>query len=165
MLKPHVKPRLSKELQEIHDRIKPVFSYFSNALEFAEVVSDSWGEEGFRAIWNELLMMEPVLLAMAKTTGIKNTLVDEDLKEGDLDYIVKSDNYNLHLVLNIIGVMMEQGVVRSNISSMRKLFFKEQSKDKYFNPKHFKQFGTSDSAFASEAMYNSLVEIINQNKI
>lgn len=165
VLKPHVKPRLPKELQEIHDRIKPVFSYFSNALEFAEVVSNDWGLEGFRAIWNELLMMEPVLLAMAKTTGIKNTLKDDDLKEGDLDYIVKSDSYNLHLMLNIIGVMIEQGIVTSNISATRKLFFKEQSKDIYFNPKYFKQFGTSKSAFASEKEYNKLVEIINQNKI
>lgn len=165
VLKPHVKPRLTAKLQEIHDRVQPVFSYFRNALEFAEVVSDSWGEKGFEAIWDQLLMMEPVLLAMAKTTGIKNTLQDDDLKEGDPDYIVKSDNYNLHLVLNIIGVMIEQGVVRQNISATRKLFFNEQGKDIYFNPRYFKKFGTSESAFASEAMYNSLVEVINQNKI
>lgn len=165
VLKPHVKPRLTAKLQEIHDRVQPVFSYFRNALEFAEVVSDSWGEKGFEAIWDQLLMMEPVLLAMAKTTGIKNTLQDDDLKEGDPDYIVKSDNYNLHLVLNIIGVMIEQGVMRQNISATRKLFFNEQGKDIYFNPRYFKKFGTSESAFASEAMYNSLVEVINQNKI
>jgi hypothetical protein len=164
VLKPHIKPRLTKELQTIHDRMRPVFDYFCAALESAELVSDDWGEKGFNAIWADLLMMEPILRTMAKPTGIKNTLQDDAVKEEDIDYIVKTDTYNLHLVLNIIGVMMEQGVVTSNISATRKLFFPEQSKDKYLNPNYFKNFGTSDSAFASEEMYNSMVEIINKRK-
>ena len=164
VLKPHIKPRLNKELQAIHDQMVPVFLYFRTALECEGVVSDEWGEEGFAAIWEDLLMMEPILRALVNTTGIKNTLKDDDIKEGDKDYIVKTDQYNLHLVLNIIGVMMEQGVVTSNISATRKLFFAEQAKDKYLNPRYFKQFGTSDSAFASEEMYNVLVEIIHKRK-
>lgn len=163
VLKPHVKPRLTKEMQEIHDKMKPVFHYFMYALESAEVVSDDWGIDGFRAIWDDLLMNETVLKAMTKTTKIENTLVDEDLKEGDEYYIVKTNGYNLHLVLNIVGVMMEQEVVTSNISTTRQLFFAEQGKDKYFNKKFFKQFGTSDSAFSKE-MYNVLVGIINKQK-
>ena len=165
VLKPHVKPRLSKELQAIHNRMLPVFDYFCAALESAELVSDDWGEKGLNAIWADLLMMEPILRSMVKPTGIKNTLQDDAVKEDDRDYIVKTDSYNLHLVLNIIGVMMEQGVVMSNISTMRKLFFAEQSKDKYFNPTKFKAFGTSDSAFACEQIYSSIVEIINKHKI
>ena len=165
VLEPHIKPRLTKELQAIHDRMQPVFDYFCAALEGAELVSDDWGEKGFNAIWADLLMMEPILRALEKTTGINNTLQDDELKEEDSDYIVKTDTYNLHLVLNIIGVMMEQGVVRSNASSVRKLFFAEQSKDKYFQPTKFKAFGTSDSAFASDVMYNSIVEIFNKHKI
>ena len=165
VLKPHVKPRLPKKLKEIHDQMLPMFDYFRTALEFKEVVSDEWGEEGFRSIWDELLMMEPILLAMVKHTGIKNTLHDDDLKEKDRDYIVKSNDYNLHLVLNNIGVMMEQGVVTSNISHTREIFFVEQSKDKYFNPKYFHKFGTSDSAFANEEMYNDILKIITKNKI
>ena len=164
VLKPHIKPRLTKELQEIHDRMQPVFHYFSASLEAAEVVSEAWSEAGLRAIWDDLLMMEPFLRAMEETTNIKNTLQDDEVKEEDSDYIVKTNDYNLHLVLNIIGVMMEQGVVTSNISTTRQLFFAEQSKDKYFNPKYFRQFGKSDSAFASEGMYNMLVEIINKQK-
>lgn len=165
VLKPHVKPRLTKELQEIHDRMKPVFNYFSASLMAAEVVSEDWGESNFGAIWDEMLMMKPILRTMIKTTGIKNTLVDEDIKEGDKDYIVKTKDYNLHLVLNILGVMIEQGVVISNITNTRILFFKEQSKDKYFNPNYFKKYGNSNSAFANEEMYNVLVEIINNHKI
>ena len=165
VLKPHVKPRLTKELQTIHDKMKPVFDYFCAALEGAVVVSDGWGEKGLISIWDDLLMMEPILLALEKTTGIKNTLHDDELKEEDSDYIVKNNTYNLHLVLNIIGVMMEQGVVTSNISATRKLFFPEQSKDKYFNPNYFKAFGTGDSAFAGVEMYDSIVEIINNHRI
>ena len=86
------------------------------------------------------------------------------MKEEDSDYIVKTNDYNLHLVLNIVGVMIEQGVVTSNKSTTRQMFFAEQSKDKYFTPRYFKQFGTSDSAFASEKMYNVLVEIICKRK-
>lgn len=164
VLKPHIKPRLTKELQTIHDRMRPVFDYFCAALENESMISDDWGKAGFRAIWEDLLMMEPILRAMEKTTAITNTLQDDDIKEGDPYYIVKSKGYNLHLVLNIVGVMMEQGVVISNISTTRKLFFAEQSKDKYLNPTKFKAFGTSDSAFASEKMYNGLVEMINKRK-
>ena len=163
VLKPHLKPRLTKELQKIHDRMGPVFHYYRTALECEGVVSENWGDESFAAIWNELLMMEPILRTLVKATGIKNTLKDDDVKEGDDYYIVKTDGYNLHLVLNIIGVMMEQEVVTSNITDTRKLFFEEQSKDKYFNPKYFKLFGKSDSAF-SEGMYNVLVETINKHK-
>ena len=165
VLKPHVKPRLTKELQAIHDRMIWVFEYFSGTLVMAKVVSNDWNAEGYGAIWDELLMMEPILRAMAKPTGLKNTLQDDSLQEGNKDYIVKTEEYNLHLVLNIIGVMMEQGVVTSNISATRKLFFPEQSKDKYLNPNYFKKFGKSDSAFASEVMYKSIVEIINKHKI
>ena len=164
VLKPHIKPRLTKELQEIHDRMAWVFNYFCSALEMEKVVSEEWGDENFGAIWDDLLMNESILRTMPKTTGIKNTLQDDGIKEGGLDHIVKSNDYNLHLVLNIVGVMMEQGVVTSNISTTRQLFFNEQSKDKYFNPKYFKQFGTSQSAFESEKMYNVLVEIINKHK-
>ena len=165
VLKPHVKPRLTKELQSIHDRMKRVFNYFCSVLEDESTISDYWGKAGFRAIWDDLLMMEPILRALEKTTSITNTLLDDDIKEEDPYYIVKSKEYNLHLVLNIIGVMMEQGVVKSNASTMRKLFFNEQSKDKYFQPTKFKAFETSDSAFASEVMYKSIVEIINKHKI
>ena len=165
VLKPHIKPRLTKELQAIHDRMKLVFDYFRDALENEEIIRDGWGIDGFRAIWDDLLMMEPILRALEKTTAITNTLQDDDIKEEDPFYIVKCKDYNLHLVLNIIGVMMEQGVVRSNASTMRKLFFAEQSKDKYFQPTKFKAFGKSDSSFASEVMYKSIVEIINKHKI
>ena len=165
VLKPHVKPRLTGELQEIHDRMEPVFHYFSASLEAAEKVSEDWGEAGFKAIWDDLLMNEAILRTMVKPTGIKNTLQDDEVKEEDSDYIVKTDGYNLHLVLNIVGVMMEQGVVTSNITNTRQLFFAEQGKDKYFNPKYFKQFGKSDSAFASKEMYGVMVETINKHKI
>lgn len=164
VLKPHLKPRLTRELQKIHDRMEPVFHYFRTALECEGVVSEDWGEEGFAGIWEDLLMMEPILRSLVKPTGIKNTLKDDDVKEGDVYYIIKTDGYNLHLVLNIIGVMMEQEVVTSNISDTRKLFFAEQGKDKYFNPRYFKEFGKGNSAFASENMYNVLVEIINKRK-
>ena len=165
VLKPHIKPKLTKELQQIHNRMLPVFGYFRDALEGEELISDDWGVDGFDAVWDDLLMMEPILRILVKTTKITNTLQDDDIKEEDPYYIVKTDEYNLHLVLNIIGVMMEQGVVKSNASSMRKLFFAQQSKDKYFNPTYFHKFGTSDSAFASEEMYKSIVGIINKHKI
>ena len=164
VLKPHVKPMLTKELQAIHDKMEPVFTYFRSALEYEGVVSEDWGEEGFALIWDDLLMNEQFLRTMTKTTGIKNTLADEDLKEGDECYIVRTNDYNLHLVLNIVGTMIEQGVVTSNITTTREMFFAEQSKDKYFNPNYFKQFDTSQSAFAGEKMYNVLVEIINKRK-
>ena len=66
------------------------------------------------------------------------------------------------LVLNTIGVMMERKVVTTNISTTRKMFF-EDTKDKYFNPRFFKQFGTADSAFPSEKMYQLVLKVIDEH--
>lgn len=163
VLKPHVKPRLTKELQQIHDRMQPVFRYYSMALVCEGAVHPDVSEKEFYAVWDDLLMNESILLQMKNTTSnIVNSLHDDDIKEGSTDYFVKSDQFNLKLVLNIIGVMMERKVITTNISATRKMFF-EDAKDKYFNPRFFKQFGTAESAFPSETMYTLVLAIIDSH--
>lgn len=163
VLRPHVRPRLTSEMRAIHDRLKPVFTYFAAVLVYEKAVSANVADEDFYGIWDNLLMNESILKELDKPNqNMKNTLTDNDIKEGDHEYIVKSDSYNLKLVLNIIGVMMELKVVTSNISTTRKMFF-DDAKDKYFNPRCYKMFGTADSAFPSEEMYSLIVKIINEH--
>ena len=163
VLRPHVRPRLTSEMQAIHDRLKPVFTYFADVLVYEKTVSANVAEEVFYGIWDNLLMNESILKELDKPNqNIRNTLTDEDIKEGDHEYIVKDNSYNLKLVLNIIGVMIEQKVVTSNISTTRKMFF-DDMKDKYFNPRFYKMFGTADSAFPTDGMYSLIVKIINEH--
>lgn len=163
MLRPHVRPRLTSEMQAIHDRLKPVFTYFADVLVYEKTVSANVAEEVFYGIWDNLLMNESILKELDKPNqNLRNTLTDDDIKEGDHEYIVKDNSYNLKLVLNIIGVMIELKVVTSNISTTRKMFF-DDMKDKYFNPRFYKMFGTSDSAFPTDGMYSLIVKIINEH--
>lgn len=167
VLKPHVKPRLTRELQQIHDKMSPVFHYYSTALACEGVVHTDVSEAQFYGIWDDLLMNESILRKLEDTSSnIVNSLKDDDVKDDDEYAIVLTDQFNLKLVLNIIGVMMEEHngkkLITSNISTTRKLFF-EDAKDKYFNPRFFKQFGTADSAFPSETMYNMVLKIIDDH--
>ena len=163
VLRPHVRPRLTSEMQAIHDRLEPVFNYFSTALVCEKAVSANVADKVFYGIWDNLLMNESILKELDKpNNNLQNTLKDDEIKEGDRYYIVKSDSYNLKLVLNIIGVMMEKKVVTTNISATRKKFF-DDTKDKYFNPRFFMKFGTADSAFPSEEMYSLIVQIVEEH--
>lgn len=163
VLKPHVKPRLTQDLQQIHDHMMPVIHYYSSALACEGALHADVSEKTFYAIWEDLMMNESILLALKDTSSnIVNSLKDDDIKEGDEYAIVKSDQFNLKLVLNTIGVMMERKVVTTNISTTRKMFF-EDMKDKYFNPRFFKQFGTADSAFPSEKMYQLVLKVIDEH--
>ena len=163
VLKPHIKPRLTREMQQIHDRLEPVFNYFSTALVYEKAVRANIADQDFYAIWHEILLNESILKELDKpNNNLQNTLKDDDIKEGDRYYIVKSDSYNLKLVLNIIGVMMEKKVVTTNISATRKKFFGD-TKDKYFNPRFYKMFGTSDSAFPSKEMYSLIVQMVEEH--
>lgn len=164
VLRPHLKPRLDRKMQLLQDKMKNVTDYFSSSLAFSNVLGEDWSEDAFYGIWSDLLMNEQILHAMAKQTGIKNTLHDDEMKDDDPQCFVKTNKYNLHLVLNLIGVMIDQKVILSSVSHIRQIFFKEQSKDKYLSKKYFIQFGTSDSAFATEEMYQTVLKIIENRK-
>lgn len=164
VLKPHLKPRLNPKMQQLHDRMKAVTDYFSAALAFDNALAEDWSEEAFYGIWDDLLRNEQILQAMGETTKITNTLHDDDLKEDDPQHIVKTNGYNLHLVLNLIGVMADQGVLTPSVSHLRAIFFEEKSKDKYLSKRFFVKFGTSDSAFASEEAYQTVLTIIDNRK-
>ena len=164
VLMPHLKPRLNPRMQQLHSRMKNVADYFSSSLAFANVLGEGWSEEAFYGIWKDLLKNEEILQAMGESTKITNTLHDDDLKENDPQHIVKTNDYNLHLVLNLIGVMIELKVINSSVTHTREIFFKEKSKDKYLSPRCYLKYGTSDSAFTSEEMYNTVLKIIDNRK-
>lgn len=155
--------KLPKELEKTQDMAKVVFDYFYNALESEDRISKGISIEQFEGIWKDLLNNEDILRIFSDTSSkIKNTLKDTDIEKGMKEYVVKGNDYNLILVLNILGMLIEHKVISSNISQTRKMFFPD-AKDTYFKPSNYKHFGSSSSAFPTENVYNKVVKIIQDN--
>ena len=73
------------------------------------------------------------------------------------------NNYNLKLVCNILGVLLEQEVLTVGSEPLSLLFFRNQ-KAAHFQPAWFKGFGESKSAIPSEAAYQRMVAVICEYK-
>ncbi len=163
VLLPHFRKQ-DKKQQEFYNNLKRVTDYFSGGLSMANVLHPEWDHSHFYRIWDDLLKNDRILELMAKTTKIQNTLKDDSMGENAKDNFVKTNGYNLHWVLNFIGVLLQQGVLEESISQIRQIFFEDQSKDKYFNPKYFMKFGHADSAFPTEEDYQQVVAIIKKTE-
>lgn len=164
VLKPHVKPKVKKELVPLYEFLKPIMNYYALVLVNEAGLGYGVTEQTFYDIWNDLLLSEPILRELSiPNKNLENTLADDDLKPEDSDYEVKGNDYNLKLVMALIGVMIEKKIVNNTISGTRKLFFND-NKDRYFSPNKYMQFGSSESGFPTKAMYETVLKIIKDHK-
>lgn len=154
----HFDKRLPSELQRIQDKMRPIIHYFRCALESDNHLSPDFSIKAFEAIWDELLQNERMLREFEIRYRLSNTIGDHDPEAPDE---VRANDYNLKLILNIIGVMLTQGVIQASVSATSKLFFSD-SKDLYLKEKEYIKFGKRGSAFPDQAMLNKVVEIIEK---
>ena len=102
----------------------------------------------------------------------KPTLSVNDLKDYKMlsqssdahERAAAKNNYNLKLVCNILGVLLEQEVLTVGSEPLSLLFFKNH-KAAHFQPAWFKSFEKSKSAILSEAVYQRMVAVIGEYKI
>lgn len=71
-------------------------------------------------------------------------------------------NYNLKLVLNIIGLLREPGIVTKTTEELNSMFFTD-TKTKYFKLNEIEKVGTADSGIKDEAMLELIRTIIRQH--
>lgn len=158
VLAPHRQIFLSAELGRIRNKMMPIIQYFCNVLIREAGITRSFTYESFAAIWGDILYNEDILREMMITSKIKNTIGEHNPQAPEE---VKASDYNLKLILNIIGIMSAEKVIRTNPTNTRPLFF-DNAMDKYFIESAYMKFGTGDSGIPTKKMYDDIVNIINK---
>ena len=93
-----------------------------------------------------------------KSSRIKMSFREELTK----DKSFPKGDYNLKLVLNIIGLMREPGIVTKATDLLNSMFFTD-TKTKYFKIKEIVKVGTADSGIKDEAMLELIRQIITRH--
>lgn len=160
VLKPHMRVKLPLRLKEIHLRVKPAMQYVSMVLLKEAGLKPEFDFKGYISIWADLTRNETIMEEMGRYSNVVNTM---DKRDPGIPKEVVTNTYNLKLLLNIIGVMVEKGVVDKNATQVAGLFFTD-SKDMYFFPRTYKKFGDSHSGFRTKDVYDLVCVIIDSHK-
>lgn len=150
------KSQIPPELQAMKEHTEEIFDFYSNTLANTPgCLSSNYTQDNFFDIWDDLANEITIIKQMQETgSRIKITLKD-DLQEKDT---ASQNDYNLKLVLNIIGLMRESGIVIKTTEQLNSMFFTDV-KTKYFKLNEIEKVGTSDSGIKDEAMLE-LIRII-----
>ena len=154
------KPQIPAELQALKERTEAIFDFYSNTLAYTPgCLSSNYTQDDFFDIWDDLANEETIIRHMQETSPrIKITLKD-DLPEKNT---ASQSDYNLKLVLNIIGLMRESGIVTKTTEQLNSMFFSDV-KTKYFKLNEIEKVGTSDSGIKDETMLELIRKIIKQH--
>lgn len=157
-LKEDEKPQMSPELQARQKRTLEIFDFYSNTLaDTPDCLCSNYTPEKFYDIWDDLANEESIINHMQEQNSrIKATLKDDLTKETTLP---KTNDYNLKLVLNIIGLLREYGIVTKTTEQLNSIFFTDV-KTKYFKPNEIRKVGTTHSGIKDEAMLGLIRQII-----
>ena len=159
-LEDYKKPQIPAELQALKERTEEIFDFYSNTLANTPgCLSSNYTQDDFFDIWDDLSNEITIIKQMQETSPrIKITLKD-DLPEKNT---ASQSDYNLKLVLNIIGLMRESGIVTKTTDQLNSMFFTDV-KTKYFKLNEIEKVGTSDSGIKDETMLELMRKIIKQH--
>lgn len=154
------KPQIPAELQALKERTEEIFDFYSDTLANTPgCLSSNYTQDDFFDIWDDLSNEITIIKQMQETSSrIKITLKD-DLPEKNT---ASQSDYNLKLVLNIIGLMRESGIVTKTTDQLNSMFFTDV-KTKYFKLNEIEKVGTTDSGIKDEAMLGLIRQIIKQH--
>lgn len=156
----------------LYTRMCRVLTFFRAKLEEAKVVNSHYLQKGSG---EENLLEEMIKKICQDRELLENfghpTLAVTKLKDYEIlsqsnkkqERAAAGNNYNLKLVCNILGVLLEQEVLTVGSEPLSLLFFRNQ-KATHFQPAWFKGFGESKSAIPSEAAYQRMVAVICEYK-
>lgn len=154
------KNSIPSELQVLQEKANMIFDFFASTLTDAEkCINQKYNCDEFFAIWDDLVKEESIIKQMFV---VSNKMVFKFRADLQNTNAVKENNYNLKLVLNIIGLMRDD-FVTYEIEKLNKLFFTD-TKSKYMKTTEIKKWGTTDSGIIDENMYNLICSIIKKHK-
>ena len=150
------KPQIPPELQPLKERIEVIFDFYASTLANSRnCLGSNYTPDEFYAIWDDLANETTIIKQMQETSSRIIITLKEDLPEKEA---ASQNDYNLKLVLNIIGLMRECGIVTKTTEQLNSMFFTDV-KTKYFKLKEIEKIGNSDSGIKDEAMLE-LIRII-----
>lgn len=158
------KPQIPAELQALKERTEEIFDFYSNTLANTPgCLSSNYTQDDFFDIWDDLSNEITIIKHMQETSSrIKITLREDLTKDLTNKEWVTQNGYNLKLVLNIIGLMLEKGIVTKNTEQLNDMFFTD-TKTKYFKLNEIVKVGTSDSGIKDEAMLTLIRKTISRH--
>lgn len=148
------------ELVQMRARFAPVCTFYMNTLIARHAVSADYlvkvaDTSRFCQIWNSLLRNEGILRTLAlRTLDIDGFIASRIINFEE----ARTTNYNLKLILNIIGIMKSEGVVTLSNEELSNLFFTKM-RASYFSRDQLLQFGRKASSLTPE-IYDDIVAII-----
>ncbi len=154
------KSQIPPELQALKDRTEEIFDFYASTLaDTPGCLRKNYTSNDFYGIWDALAKEETIIKQMQeRSPKIKITLKD-NLPNKET---ASKDDYNLKLVLNVIGLMREAGIVIKTTEELNSLFFTD-TKTKYFKLNEIEKAGTADSGIKDEAMLKLIRQIIKQH--
>ena len=157
------KPQIPAELQTLKKRTEEIFDFYASTLANTPgYLSSNYTQDDFYIIWDDLANEETIIRHMQETSSrIKITLKD-DLPQNLQKETACQNDYNLKLVLNIIGLMRESGIVIKTTEQLNSMFFTD-IKTKYFKLNEIEKVGTADSGIKDEAMLGLIRQIIKRH--
>lgn len=163
-LKVDEEPHISPELQPLKERTEEIFDFYASKLAYSpDCLCSNYTSDEFYAIWDNLAGEETIIKHMQeKSSRIKITLRKDLIKDLTNKKLITQGDYNLKLVLNIIGLMQEKGIVTKTTEQLNSMFFTD-TKTKYFKQNEIVKVGTSDSGIKDEAMLTLIRKIISRH--
>jgi len=159
-LEDNEKPKLPAELQAAQERIEKIFDFYSSTLANSpDCLRSNYTPYEFYAIWDDLANETTIISHMEETSPRITITLKDNLAQKEN---VCQNDYNLKLVLNIIGLMREPGIVTKTTEELNSMFFTDV-KTKYFKLNEIEKVGTTDSGIKDEAMLELIRTIIRQH--
>lgn len=153
---------LTLEQNRAKIKTEEIFDFFASVLSGAEnCVDPRYTKEEFYEVWEDIANEKCIIEQMMIISKRLNPDIKEDITIPGVENVKRKD-YNLKLVLNIIG-MMRESIITFSIDAINALFF-TKTKAKYLRLDTIKNFGTVDSGIADEPTYNIIYKIIEKHK-
>ena len=159
-LKVDEEPHISPELQPLKERTEEIFDFYASTLANSPgCLCSKYTKDEFYAIWDDLANDVTIIRHMQETSSRMKITLKDDLQQKET---ASQNDYNLKLVLNMIGLMREPGIVTKTTEQLNDIFFKDV-KTKYFKPKEIVKVGTANSGIKDEAMLEVIRQIIKRH--
>lgn len=159
-LKDDEKPQMPPELQAMKEKTEKIFDFYASTLNNSpDCLCSNYTSNDFYAIWDDLASEETIIRHMQEKSSRINMSLKDDLPQKKT---VSQNDYNLKLVLNIIGLMREPGIVTKTTEQLNGMFFTDV-KTKYFKLNEIEKVGTTDSGIKDEAMLGLIRQIIKRH--
>lgn len=154
------KPQIPAELQAAKERTDEIFDFYSNTLASTPGCLCSYcTKNDFYDIWDDLANEVTIIRQMQETSSRMKITLKGDLREKEK---VSQNDYNLKLVLNVIGLTREAGIVKKSTDELNSMFFTD-TKTKYFKLQEIEKVGTADSGIKDEAMLQLIRQTIKRH--